>query len=165
MKALLGNDAFVIMDNNLKHLCRYFDGCRIIGIETGEQKKCMESVLPIIERLLDEGADRGSFILGVGGGITTDIAGFVASIYKRGVRFAFLPTTLLAQADASIGGKNGVNFEAYKNIIGTITHPEWIYICAGVLRALPAPQFRAGVAEVHKTFVLFDTAAYGRAVD
>ena len=76
VKALLGNDAFVIMDNNLKHLCRYFDGCRIIGIETGEQKKCMESVLPIIERLLDEGADRGSFILGVGGGITTDIAGF-----------------------------------------------------------------------------------------
>ena len=165
VRALLGNDAFVIMDNNLKHLCRYFDGCRIIGIETSEQKKCMESVLPIIERLLDEGADRGSFILGVGGGITTDIAGFVASIYKRGVRFAFLPTTLLAQADASIGGKNGVNFEAYKNIIGTITQPEWIYICAEVLRTLPAPQFRAGIAEVLKTFVLFDAAAYGEAVD
>lgn len=163
IRNLIGKDTFVIMDNNLKHLCEYFKGCRIIGIETSEQKKRIENVLPVIDRLLDEGADRGAFILGVGGGITTDIAGFVASVYKRGVRFAFLPTTLLAQADASIGGKNGVNFESYKNIIGTINQPEWVYICAEVLRSLPAPLFRAGAAEVLKTFVLFDREAYDEA--
>ena len=165
IRSLLDANTFVIIDNNLKHLYPLFDGLKIIEIETGEQKKRLESIVPVIETLLNEGAGRDCFILGVGGGITTDMVGFIASVYKRGVKFAFLPTTLLAQADASIGGKNGVNFESYKNIIGTITQPEWVYICAGVLRSLPAPLFRAGVAEVLKTFILFDAEAYSYAAD
>ena len=162
---LLAKDTFVIIDSNLKHLYEYFKDYKIIEIKTSEQNKRIESILPVIDKLLNDGADRNAFILGVGGGITTDIVGFIASIYKRGVKFAFIPTTLLAQVDASIGGKNGVNFESYKNIIGTITQPEWVYICAEVLRTLPAPLFRAGMAEAIKTFILFDAQNYRVCID
>jgi 3-dehydroquinate synthase len=103
-------------------------------------------------------------VLGVGGGITTDVTGFAASIYKRGVKFAFVPTTLLAQVDASIGGKNGVNLLSYKNILGTITQPEWIFICPQLLATLPENEFKAGIAEVLKTFILFDKEYYRKAV-
>ena len=103
--------------------------------------------------------------MGVGGGITTDIVGFTASIYKRGMKFGFVPTTLLAQTDASIGGKNGVNFNAYKNILGTINQPEWIAICTDVLQTLPQEEFKAGIAEVLKTFILFDKEYYNKAVE
>jgi 3-dehydroquinate synthase len=155
---------FVIIDSNLKHLYNHFNGCNIIEICTCEQRKNLDTVASIAEKLLESGADRGAFILGVGGGITTDIAGFTASIYKRGVDFAFVPTTLLAQSDASIGGKNGVNFESYKNILGTINQPQWVYICAEVLRSLGIKEFRAGIAEVLKTFILFDAEYYSVAV-
>lgn len=155
---------FVVIDSNLKHLHKCFNGYNIIEIETSEQKKNLDTVVSISQKLLDAGADRGAFILGVGGGITTDIAGFTASIYKRGINFAFVPTTLLAQVDASIGGKNGVNFETYKNILGTITQPQWVYICVEVLRSLGVKEFRAGIAEALKTFILFDAEYYGTAV-
>lgn len=157
-------NVFVVIDSNLKHLYSYFEGCNLIEIDTSEQKKNLDTVASIAEKLLDSGADRGAFILGVGGGITTDMAGFVASIYKRGVNFAFVPTTLLAQVDASIGGKNGVNFESYKNILGTINQPQWVYICVEVLRSLGVKEFRAGIAEALKTFILFDAEYYNTAV-
>ncbi len=156
---------FVIIDSNLKHLHKYFTGCCIIEVQTGEDIKTLEAVASITELLLENGANRDAFIVGVGGGLTTDIAGFVASIYKRGVKFAFVPTTLLAQTDASIGGKNGVNFHSYKNILGTINQPEWIYICTEVLQTLPPKEFRAGIAEVLKTFILFDKEYYAKAVE
>ena len=156
---------FVIIDSNLKHLYNYFDGYKIIEVNTSEQSKTFETVAMITEKLLDAGADRGAFILGVGGGITTDISGFTAAIYKRGVKFAFVPTTLLAQVDASIGGKNGVNFESYKNIIGTITQPQWVYVCVEVLRILGVKEFRAGIAEALKTFILSDKEFYQQAVE
>ena len=110
-------------------------------------------------------ASEAPVFVGVGGGITTDLCGFAASVYKRGIRFGFVPTTLLAQVDASIGGKNGVNFHAYKNMVGTITQPEWIYICTDALRTLSPREFRAGIAEVLKTFILFDAEYYRKAVD
>lgn len=159
------DNVFVVIDSNLKHLHSHFEGCNMIEIPTSEQRKTLESVVEIIGRLLESGADRGAFVLGVGGGITTDIAGFAASIYKRGVKFGFVPTTLLAQVDASIGGKNGANFESYKNIVGTITQPQWVYICSEVLRTLHPKEFRAGVAEVLKTFILFDKEQYAAAVE
>ncbi len=158
-------EVFVIIDSNLKHLYPHFAGHTIIEISASEQNKRLESVMDILERLLQSGADRGAFILGVGGGITTDMAGFAASVYKRGVNFAFVPTTLLAQVDASIGGKNGVNFESYKNIVGTITQPQWVYICVEVLRTLEHREFKAGVAEALKTFILFDAEYYRIAAD
>lgn len=163
--SLLEGAVYVVMDNNLKHLSGYFNKCNIIFTETSERLKTLQSVSDIACRLLESGADRNAFIIGVGGGITTDVTGLVASIYKRGVKFAFVPTTLLAQVDASIGGKNGVNLESYKNILGVINQPQWVYICAEVLSSLSSAEFRAGVAEVLKTFILFDKEYYKKAVD
>lgn len=154
---------FVIIDNNLKQFYKYFERFEIIEIHTSEKEKTLATVETLTEQLLARGADRNCFLIGVGGGILTDLCGFTASVYKRGVKFAFVPTTLLAQADASIGGKNGVNFHSYKNMIGTITQPEWIYECTDALKTLPPREFRAGIAEVLKTFILFDQEYYGKA--
>lgn len=156
---------FVIIDNNLQHLVDFFKDFPVICLEFSEQRKTLATVEEISEKLLEMGADRDAFILGVGGGITTDITGFAASIYKRGVQFAFVPTTLLSQVDASIGGKNGVNFHAYKNILGTINQPQWVYICPQLLATLPPDEFKAGIAEVLKTFILFDKEYYHKAVE
>ena len=163
---LLGNrQVFIIIDNNLQYLAEYFKQFPLFCLEFNEQKKTLESVGEIAKWLLDKGADRDALVLGIGGGITTDVTGFTASIYKRGVKFAFVPTTLLAQADAAIGGKNGVNFFSYKNILGTINQPQWTYICSFVLATLPEDEFKAGIAEVLKTFILFDKDYYRKAVE
>lgn len=156
---------FVIIDNNLKPFLNNFEKFNVIEIETSEKTKTFESVTYIVDKLLELGADRECFILGVGGGITTDIVGFVASIYKRGVKFGFIPTTLLAQVDASIGGKNGVNFHSYKNIMGVINQPEFVYVCSEVLTTLQPKEFKAGISEALKTFILFNKEAYNLAVE
>ena len=156
---------FVILDDALTSLTPLFEGMKTIVIHPTEATKQLSTVERIIERLLHFGADRDSFILGVGGGITTDIAGFTASIYKRGVRLGLLPTTLLAQADAAIGGKNGVNFLGYKNMLGTIREPEWVGICPALLESLPEDVFRQGIPEILKTFAICDAAAYREAAD
>jgi 3-dehydroquinate synthetase len=104
-------------------------------------------------------------VLAIGGGITTDLAGFAASIYKRGVRYANLPTTLLAQVDAAIGGKTGVNFDNYKNMLGVIVQPVFTVICADALRTLPHRDFLSGAAEMLKTFLIEnEDENYGKAV-
>lgn len=156
---------FVIIDNNLQHLAENFKEYPSISLNFSEQKKTLDTIAQIAGWLLESGADRNALVIGIGGGITTDMSGFAASIYKRGVKFAFVPTTLLAQVDASIGGKNGVNFDSYKNILGTINQPEWIFICPQLLATLPEDEFKAGIAEVLKTFVLFDRQMYCKAVD
>ena len=142
---LANGNTFVIIDNNLQHLAEHFKQFSPIYLKADEEGKTLHSVSSLASSLLEAGADRDALIIGVGGGITTDIAGFTASIYKRGVRFAFVPTTLLAQVDASIGGKNGVNLHSYKNILGTINQPEWVFICPELLRTLPEDEFKAGL--------------------
>lgn len=165
-KTLLENKSiFVIIDNNLQHITEHFKQFPLFFFKSSEKKKTLESVVEIAQWLLDKGADRNALVIGVGGGITTDVTGFTASIYKRGVKFAFVPTTLLAQVDAAIGGKNGVNFLSYKNILGTINQPEWIFICPQMLSTLPENEFKAGIAEVLKTFILFDKEYYTKAVE
>ncbi len=129
----------------------------VLPIEASEQRKSIDTVLEICKWLMDSGADRNSLVLAIGGGITTDMAGFAASIYKRGVRFAYIPTTLLAQVDAAIGGKTGVNFGNYKNILGVIRQPEFTYICTEVLETLPYRDFLFGAAELLKTFIIDDS--------
>ena len=137
----------------------------ITGIRATEAEKTMETVTAICGRLLEEGADRGSLVLAIGGGITTDMAGFAASIYKRGVRFAYIPTTLLAQVDAAIGGKTGVNYSGYKNMIGVIRQPEFTYVCSEVLETLPEREFLCGAAEMLKTFIIDNSSdGYAKAV-
>ncbi len=125
-----------------------------LPIEATEKRKTLATLLEIEHWLLEEGADREAFVLGVGGGITTDITGFAASVYKRGVRFGFIPTTLLSQVDAAIGGKNGVNLDSYKNIIGVIRQPEMTFICPEPLETLPYEQILSGAAELLKTFMI-----------
>ena len=125
-----------------------------IAIEATEEEKSMETVLLITRSLLEAGASRKALVLAIGGGITTDLAGFAASIYKRGVRYANVPTTLLAQVDAAIGGKTGVNFDAYKNMLGVIVQPVFTYVCAETLRTLLRRDFLSGAAELLKTFII-----------
>ena len=134
-------------------------------IDASEETKTMESVMDIALWLMENGADRDALVLAVGGGITTDMAGFAASIYKRGVRFANVPTTLLAQVDASVGGKTGVNFETYKNMLGVIRQPEFTFICPEVLESLPQRDFLSGAAEMLKTFIIEGGDNYDKAVD
>ena len=134
-------------------------------IETSEEGKTLETVMDICAWLLENGADRDAMVLAVGGGITTDMVGFASCIYKRGVRFAYVPTTLLAQVDAAVGGKTGVNYDRYKNILGVIRQQEFTFICPQVLASLPHREFTAGVAEMLKTFIIDDNGNYQKAVD
>lgn len=128
------------------------------SIETGEAEKAMGGVLEMCGWLLQNGATRGDLLLAIGGGITTDMAGFAAAIYMRGISVAYLPTTLLAQVDAAIGGKNGVNFSGLKNMIGTIRQPALVFECPEVLGTLPYREFACGSAEMLKTFIIDNTS-------
>ena len=130
------------------------EGFPILKIEATEQSKNMDTVLGICEWLLGCGADRDALVVALGGGVTSDMVGFAASIYKRGVRFAYVPTTLLAMVDAAIGGKTGVNFDKYKNMIGVIRQPEFTYINSSVLSSLPRRDLLSGAAEMLKTFII-----------
>ena len=136
----------------------------VIGLKTSEERKTLETVQGLCRRLLEAGASRKAFLLAVGGGITTDMTGFAAAIYKRGIRYANLPTTLLAQVDAAIGGKTGVNLDGYKNMLGAFRMPEYTFLCAEVLQTLPPREYRAGLAEMLKTFLIGDAEAYEAAL-
>ena len=165
---------FAVVDRNVAEKCpaviqlvEILKGrnVKIMTVTPSEGSKTLESVMDICAWLLENNADRDALVLAVGGGITTDMAGFAASIYKRGVRFAYVPTTLLAQVDAAIGGKTGVNFDKYKNILGVIRQPEFTYICPKVLATLPKRDFCSGAAEMLKTFVIEDNGNYRKAAD
>lgn len=135
-----------------------------MAIDADGCNKNMDTVLDICRFLLAMDADRKAFVLAVGGGTTTDIVGFAASIYKRGVRFAFVPTTLLAQVDASIGGKTGVNLDSFKNLIGTFSFAEFTYSCTAPLRTLSQRDLVSGYAEMLKSFIICSSELYEKAV-
>ncbi|MCI0503596.1 3-dehydroquinate synthase [Candidatus Micrarchaeota archaeon] len=157
-----GADKIVaITDSNVRRLHgEKLGGMESIAMEPGEAHKTLETAEAIYARLLELEADRSSFIVGVGGGIVCDVAGFVASTYMRGVRFGFVPTTLLAQVDASVGGKNGINFRGYKNIIGTIRQPEFCICDFSLLGTLPKEELRNGFAEAVKTAAIGDASLF-----
>ena len=145
------NRTIVISDANVcEHYREEFPTQKVIQIGTGEEIKDLATVQDIYERLLRFEADRSSFIVGIGGGIVCDIAGFVASTFMRGVRFGFVASTLLAQVDASVGGKNGVNFLGFKNIVGVFNQPEFVICDVNLLRTLPAKEILCGMAETVK---------------
>lgn len=127
-----------------------------ILVGQGEQAKSLATLEDVYRKLIDLGADRDTFILGIGGGIVTDISGFVASTYMRGVKFGFVTTTLLGSVDASVGGKNGVNVGGFKNMVGVFAQPEFVVCDVALLQSLPDREFRAGLAEVIKTAILGD---------
>ena len=131
-------------------------------IGTGESIKTLQTVETIYRRFIELGVDRATFVLAVGGGIVTDVAGFAASTYMRGLRFGFVSTTLLGQVDASVGGKNGVNVDGYKNMAGTFTQPQFVVCDPALLRSLPDREFRAGLAEVVKAAIIADADLFAR---
>lgn len=133
-----------------------------ILIGQGEANKTLATVETIHRSLLELGADRRSFLLAVGGGIVTDVAGFAAATYMRGIDFGFVSTTLLGQVDASVGGKNGVNVGGYKNMAGTFTQPRFVVCDPSMLATLPEREFRAGLAEVVKAAVIGDSVLFDR---
>ncbi|MCQ2181508.1 MAG: 3-dehydroquinate synthase [Bacteroidales bacterium] len=136
----------------------------LLEMEFSEEHKDAETVLEICRFLMDKGADRGAIALAIGGGVTTDTVGFAASIYKRGIAYANVPTTLLAMVDASIGGKTGVNLDGYKNMVGSFRQPEFTCVFPEALETLPSREFRSGAAELLKTFIIADAAKYAEAV-
>ncbi len=152
----------LITDENVNRLYEvFFPLCRqkiVIGI--GEKAKTLLTVRAIYQKLLTGGVDRSSFILAIGGGVVCDIAGFAASTYMRGVDFAFVPTTLLAQVDAAIGGKNGVNFRGYKNMVGVFNQPDFVFINPSFLPTLDAKERSCGFAEVVKTAAIADAGLF-----
>ena len=137
-------------------------GFEFIMIGTGESIKTLHTVETIYRRFIELGIDRSCFVLGIGGGIVTDITGFVASTYMRGLRFGFVSTTLLGQVDASLGGKNGVNLDGYKNMIGTFNQPQFVICDPTLLDTLPEREFRAGLAEVIKAGIIADRDLFER---
>ena len=128
----------------------------IIELESGEINKNIQTCTEVWSVLTELGADRKSVILNLGGGVITDLGGFVASTYKRGIDFVNIPTTLLGMVDASVGGKNGVDLGVLKNQIGTITTPQMVVIDTRFLQTLPQNQMRSGLAEMLKHGLIFD---------
>ena len=128
----------------------------IIEIEAGEELKNITTCVDIWSTLAELGADRKSLIINVGGGVITDIGGFIAATFKRGLDFVNVPTTLLAMVDASVGGKNGVDLGHLKNQIGTIVNPEMVFINTIFLNTLPQRQMISGYAEMLKHGLIFD---------
>ena len=154
----------VIIDSLVKALYGNMFPFPQIEFNANEQNKTLTQVSHLTEKLLELGTDRDSFILVVGGGITTDIGAFTGSVYFRGVRFGLVPTTLLSQVDAAIGGKNGVNHLGYKNILGIINQPEFTVLCPAFLKSLNNSDFLGGVAEMLKTLIIGDREKYFEAV-
>lgn len=151
----------IITDENVR--ARYgdrFPSGHVITIGTGEGIKTLDTVQRIYAELVAIEADRSCCIVGVGGGIVCDITGFVASTYLRGVPFGFVATTLLAQVDASVGGKNGVNFAGYKNMVGTFNQPEFVLCDLEMLHTLPEAQLQCGFAEIVKHAAIADAAMF-----
>jgi len=147
----------IITDSTVESIYRqHFPDCPVISIGLGEKIKTLDTVAKIYDQLVEAEADRSSFILGIGGGIVCDIAGFVASTYMRGLSFGFVATTLLAQVDASVGGKNGVNFGGYKNMVGVFNQPDFVICDMTVLQSLPVREVLCGFAEIIKHGAIAD---------
>lgn len=147
----------IITDSTVEKLYRdRFPSCPVISIGLGEKIKTLETVTSIFSQLVDMEADRSTVLIGVGGGIVCDIAGFVASTYMRGTRFGFVSTTLLGQVDASVGGKNGVNFGGYKNMVGVFNQPDFVICDMALLKSLPIREILCGFAEIIKHGAIAD---------
>lgn len=149
---------FVIVDENSNEFClpnllpliETKSDIEIIELESGEENKTIETCVQVWNVLIELGADRKSLIINLGGGVITDLGGFIASTYKRGIPFINIPTTLLSMVDASVGGKNGVDLGGLKNQIGTITNPAMVIVDSAYIESLPQNQMRSGLAEMLK---------------
>lgn len=132
----------------------------LIEVTPGEENKNIDFCIGIWRMLLDFGAERNSLLINLGGGVITDMGGFAASTFKRGIDFVQVPTTLLSQVDASVGGKTGIDMDNVKNIIGTFTQPKAVFINTGFLKTLEEREIRSGFAEVIKHGLIYDRSLF-----
>ena len=153
----------VVSDTNIdRHYHTLVNRYEHVLIGLGEASKTLVTADAIYKKFISMGVDRSTFVLAIGGGIVTDVAGFVASTYMRGVEFGFVSTSLLGQVDASVGGKNGVNVDGYKNMVGTFTQPRFVICDVGMLRTLPEREVRTGMAEVIKAGIIADEELFSK---
>lgn len=168
---LAPSKVFVLVDSNTRVHClprlkealigystweeQEVDGA-VIAIKAGELDKTIASAATVWQALIDAKADRKAVLLTLGGGVVTDLGGFAAGCYKRGIRFVHLPTTVLAQVDAAIGGKTGVDFGNIKNSVGLFRMPEAVLSDPAFLLTLPAREIRSGMAEMYKHALISD---------
>lgn len=134
----------------------------IIEIESGEESKSIDTCIELWNILSDFEIDRNALLINVGGGMVTDLGGFVASTYKRGIDFVNVPTSLLAMVDASVGGKTGINLNFLKNMVGTFTQPQMVIIDASFLETLPGEHLRSGLAEMYKHGLIADKSYWNQ---
>ena len=153
----------VVSDTNIdRHYHTLVNRYEHVLIGLGEASKTLVTADAIYKKFISMGVDRSTFVMAIGGGIVTDVAGFVASTYMRGVEFGFVSTSLLGQVDASVGGKNGVNVDGYKNMVGTFTQPRFVICDVGMLRTLPEREVRTGMAEVIKAGIIADEELFSK---
>ena len=154
-------NTIIITDENVFDLHqKKFKNFNCIVLKAGEEYKVQATIDTIVDQLLEMEADRKTTLVGVGGGVITDIAGYVASVYMRGIRFGFIPTSLLAMVDASIGGKNGIDVGIYKNMVGIIRQPVFIIYDYSFLKTLPQVEWQNGFAEIIKHACIKDTTMF-----
>jgi len=162
------SNVFVFADRNTAELCLPvfremlddFSGFDLIETDPGEENKNIDFCIGIWKTLLDFGADRKCLVINLGGGVITDMGGFVASTYKRGVDFINIPTTLLSQVDASVGGKTGIDIDNVKNMVGTFSLPQAVFIEAEFLKTVPQRELLSGFAEMIKHGLIVDKEYY-----
>ena len=145
-----------VFDENTRKLFPDISSSVSVILTPGENEKNWNSVNKIIEKAVKSGLARDSLFVGVGGGVVCDLTGAAASLYMRGSRLVLIPTTLLAMADAALGGKTGFDYQGYKNIVGTFYPAETLYILPEVLLSLPEREYRSGLAEIIKHGFLKD---------
>jgi 3-dehydroquinate synthase len=162
VKSLLpGSGVVIISDSNVRRIySKNFPAFPVIEIDPGEGSKTLDTIESLSLKLLDAGLDRSGFILAIGGGVVSDLAGFLAAIYMRGIRCGYVSTTLLSQVDASTGGKTGVDLGCYKNILGVIRQPEFVICDPEMLQTLPEEEYLSGLAEMIKTAIIGDTELF-----
>lgn len=164
LRPYLNGQIFVLVDENTLNHCsaqvissvENLNNAEIIEIPSGEESKSIDICYKIWKTLTDFKADRKSLLINLGGGVITDIGGFVASTFKRGIDFINIPTTLLAQIDASVGGKVGIDFEGNKNLIGVFNEPRVVFIYPNFLKTLDKRQMLSGYAEALKHALIKD---------
>lgn len=155
---------FILCDENtLQHClpilitsCPKLASAEIIEIEAGESSKSLEFSANIWQTFIENKADKNSLLINLGGGVVSDLGSFTASVYKRGIDFINIPTSLLAMADASVGGKNGIDFLDLKNVIGTFAQPKSVFVYTNFLLSLSEDHFQNGLAEIYKIALVSD---------
>jgi len=157
IKLLPDTGVIILTDQNVYDLYgERFPEFPVLKIVPGEESKQLKVIEKLAGKLVKSGIDRSGFILAIGGGVVCDIAGFLASVYMRGIRCGYISTTLLSQVDASTGGKTGVNLGSIKNMIGTFSQPEFVICDTTMLRTLSEEEYLSGLAELIKTGIIGD---------